>query len=331
MEDGIRIVAMARTINGELLQDIVTWGIIAIAVVVYIIGLVFAALIRRGALPRPAVLETKAYVKKITYVILAFQVLTGVYLAMHYVVDMELVLMSEGGEMGVLCYRTPLNNGGVELGIIFNYFRGSGGMIRGTIDKYRSSMLAEVIRDPEGDLMPDNLKRYLDTRIFRYSFGVICVLSLVSRWIYRLSSLTGLGLASEVLAIGCTASIVLFYSILCFKAVVLLYTFVGRVSTGYYGRTNKGGRRGNMRGNRNIWTGVGRAAIQVGRLIGGTVITTGALIQGANEIGKAMNRGNIGTDTATEVAKKLGVYKYDGSNQFQPRVGNENTTPRKEG
>ena len=58
-------------------------------------------------------------------------------------------------------------------------------------------------------------------------------------------------------------------------------------------------------------TGAARAAIQAGRAVAGTVITTGALIQGANEIGEAMNRGKIGTEAATKVAKAVGVYKED--------------------
>ena len=177
-------------------------------------------------------------------------------------------------------------------------------------DIYRNSWLGEAIRDPEGDLMPKSIGRYTDRKIFKYSFVVICVLSLISRWVFRLSKITGLSLYSEVLAIGCTISIMLFYSLVLMKALGVMYTFGNRVVSGYY-MTEGGGMGGGERGRRGIMTGAARAAIQAGRAVAGTVITTGALIQGANEIGEAMNRGKMGTEAATKVAKAVGLYKED--------------------
>ena len=58
-------------------------------------------------------------------------------------------------------------------------------------------------------------------------------------------------------------------------------------------------------------SGAVRASIQFGRALGGAVITSGAFIHGANEIGEAMNRGRIGTEAATGVAKALGFYKEE--------------------
>ena len=57
-----------------------------------------------------------------------------------------------------------------------------------------------------------------------------------------------------------------------------------------------------------------------GKISAGTVITTGALIQGANEIGEAMNRGKIGTEAATKVAKAVGVYKEDTPMAPKPKL-----------
>ena len=99
---------------------------------------------------------------------------------------------------------------------------------------YRNSWLGEAIRDPEGDLLPEWMMRYLNTKVFKYSFWVICVLSLLSRWVFRLAKITGLSLYSEVLATGCTISIMLFYSIVLMKSFGVLYTFSTRVVSGYY-------------------------------------------------------------------------------------------------
>ena len=96
---------------------------------------------------------------------------------------------------------------------------------------YRNSWLGEAIRDPEGDLLPEWMMRYLNTKVFKYSFWVICVLSLLSRWVFRLAKITGLSL--EVLAIGCIISIMLFYSIVLMKSFGVLYTFSTRVVSGY--------------------------------------------------------------------------------------------------
>ena len=97
---------------------------------------------------------------------------------------------------------------------------------------YRNSWLGEAIRDPEGDLLPEWMMRYLNTKVFKYSFWVICVLSLLSRWVFRLAKITGLSLYSEVLAIGCIISIMLFYSIVLMKSFGVLYTFSTRVVSG---------------------------------------------------------------------------------------------------
>lgn len=194
-------------------------------------------------------------------------------------------------------------------------------------DIYRNSWLGEAIKDPEGDLMPKSIGRYTDTKIFKYSFGVICVLSLISRWVFRLSKITGLSLYSEVLAIGCTISIMLFYIIVLMKALGVMYTFGNRIVSGYY-MTGGGGMGGGKRGRRGIMTGAARAAIQAGRAVAGTVITTGALIQGANEIGEAMNRGKIGTEAAKKVAKAVGVYKEDTPKVPKPNLPKGSTDGR---
>ena len=87
---------------------------------------------------------------------------------------------------------------------------------------------------------------------------------------------------------------------------------------GGWGGSNRGGGGGWGGSKRGIMSGAVRASIQIGRALGGAVITSGALIQGANEIGEAMNRGRIGTEAATGVAKALGFYKEDLPKNLKP-------------
>ena len=168
---------------------------------------------------------------------LVIQILTGVFLAMHYVADTELAFMSVEHIMRDTVNGWILNLEGSEQRefnlalVLIGRMKERGKLV---YDIYRNSWLGEAIKDPEGDLMPKSIERYTDTKIFKYSFVVIFVLSLISRWVFRLSKITGLSLYSEVLAIGCTISIMLFYSIVLMKALGVMYTFGNRVVSGYY-------------------------------------------------------------------------------------------------
>lgn len=249
---------------------------------------------------------------------LVIQILTGVFLAMHYVADTGLAFMSvehmgrklEGFSLLLTCgrIRDKWNDT-----IYRKYLAILGGlrlvstMVTGLLDIYRNSALAEVMRDQEGDLLSESYKKRRNNKMGGYYITVITGIYVLSKFIVRLVS----KFSFIALPIGVSVScfiIILIYNIGMWRELCMMVgAYRDKKRRGVYNiqSTHKRGIRGVPGGGKDLL----RLGVKAVKAAGGGILGTAAGIEAANTIGRGFGEGDVGTKAVEKVTKKAGLHK----------------------
>lgn len=180
-------------------------------------------------------------------------------------------------------------------------------MLTRIIDIYRNYALAVVMRDQEGDLLPESYKNRRNNMMGGYYITVITSIYVLSKLIVRLVSKFSFIALPIYISIG-SFIVILIYNMGMWRE---LYMMVGvyrdkrRRGVYHIQSTYKRGIGGTPGGGKDLL----RLGIKAAKAVGGGTIATAAGIEAANTIGKCTGYGEVGTKTMEDIAKKTGVHK----------------------
>ena len=217
---------------------------------------------------------------------LVIQILTGVFLAMHYVADTELSGVIEMMGLHPMLYR--INR------------------------KWEESIIRKAIKDPEGDLLPDSYVERRRRLFGGYYISVITIGYMVSKWVVRLSGKFSFIILPMGVSLSVTFLIICIDIVMCKELILMM--------RGYREKRDRGLYSVSITPRRGVFGGLGggggrgsadliRIGIRMLRVVGGGALGTAAVAEAANTFGRGMGYGDVGTRTIEEIARRTGVHR----------------------
>ena len=239
---------------------------------------------------------------------LVIQIVMGVFLAMHYVLDTSLEILNVRYEIGDIEY-----NGLEKFGILGRKENGEVKRDDNSDRKRRglkewkewwdNTSLGIALKDKEGDLLPEEYKRKKKAWVGGYYVTVMTSLILVARYIVRIS---------KEFDIIVFPGIVMFIVLLVIVGVNYMNVREFAMMVSRYREKKRNGvykvqRRG-MGGGRftpDKW----RLLMNAGKILWGGFIGMGGSIAAGNGIGRVLGHEDVVTKTLEGYFKKIGLHK----------------------